>query len=230
VIPNGIDPVQFFKLDSNTVRLIQEQNLFDAEFLMVQPSRLHPRKNMELSINVTRALQDLGIHARLLITGAHDPHGPKSLKYFNRLKKLAYELSVEEDILIMAEYVFKNGERLPVDRITIRDLYLIADVLFLPSRIEGFGIPLLESGMIKLPIVCSNIPPFLEIAGNDVCLFSLNDPPVKIARMILDFTSHLKSRRMFRKVIRSYALENIYQDKISPFLDEVVNTARRKAV
>jgi glycosyltransferase involved in cell wall biosynthesis len=227
VIPNGIDPIQFFLLDTDTVRFIQEQRLFEAEFLMVQPSRLHKRKNMELSIRVTRSLHDLGLKARLLITGAHDPHEPKNLTYYHELKNLAARLGIEDDVLIMAEYAFKSGERLMVDPITIRDLYLISDILFLPSLQEGFGIPLLESGMIRLPIVCSNIPPFLEIGGKDVCFFDPAETPESIALKILEFVEKLEPHRMFRKVIRNYVWDNIYHEKLLPLLNAVIGPDRK---
>jgi glycosyltransferase involved in cell wall biosynthesis len=222
VIRNGIDPIQFFLLDTNTVRFIQEQRLFEAEFLMVQPSRLHKRKNMELSIRVTRSLHDLGLKARLLITGAHDPHEPKSFTYYHELENLAAGLGIEEDVLIMAEYIFNNGEEFSADHIAMRDLYLISDILFLPSLQEGFGIPLLESGMIKLPIVCSNIPPFLEIGGEDVCFVDPAATPESIARKILEFVEELEPHRMFRKVIRNYAWDNIYHEKLLPLLENVI--------
>ncbi|MBW2644750.1 MAG: glycosyltransferase family 4 protein [Deltaproteobacteria bacterium] len=226
VIPNGIDPIRFFRLNPNTVRFIQEQRIFESEFLMVQPSRLLPRKNIELSIRVTRALHDLGVKARLLITGAYDPHAPKSLEYYRKLKNLSRELGVENDVFIMAEYVFESGKSLSMDRSIIRDLYLISDILFMPSLQEGFGIPLLEAGMIKLPVVCSNIPPFMEIGGREVCTFDLNDPPEKIARKTLGFVGKLKPSRMFRNVIRNYAWDNIYHEKLMPLLTEVVGIHR----
>jgi len=138
------------------------------------------------------------------------------------LKNLAAKLGIEDDVLIMAEYAFKSGERLMVDTITIRDLYLISDILFLPSLQEGFGIPLLESGMIKLPIVCSNIPPFSEIGGEDVCFFDPADPPESIARKILEFVEKLQPQRMFRKVIRNYVWDNIYHEKLFPLLKAVI--------
>jgi len=80
VIPDGVDPLHLFSLGANTVKLITEERLFDADLLMVQPSRLHPRKNIELSIRVIRALQDKGIRARLLLTGAFDPHEQKTVE------------------------------------------------------------------------------------------------------------------------------------------------------
>lgn len=221
VIPNGIDPIRFFRLDSGTVRLIQEQRLFEAEFIMVQPSRLHPRKNIELSIQVTRALHDSGLQSRMLITGAHDHHNPETMSYHRKLKDLSRELGIEDDVLIVADYAFKSGEKLSADRIIMRDLYLIADMLFLPSFQEGFGIPLLESGMIRLPIVCSSIPPFLEIGGDDVCTFDYRDSPEDIAAGILDFVGSLKPHKMFRKVIRSYVWDTIYHKELLPLLSKV---------
>ncbi|MCD6352794.1 MAG: glycosyltransferase, partial [Proteobacteria bacterium] len=78
VVPNGVDPFRFFRLNISTIRVIQENDLFNADFILAQPCRLHPRKNIELSIKVTRALHDQGINARLLITGAYDPHEEKT--------------------------------------------------------------------------------------------------------------------------------------------------------
>ena len=223
VIPNGIDPVRFFKLDPLTVRLIREEDLFRAEFIMVQPSRLIPRKNIELSIKVTAELQKLGVKARLLITGAHDPHEPKSLRYFNKLRRIARTHNIEKDVIIITGHKLSSGEKLRSDRIIIRDLYLISDVLFLPSIQEGFGIPLLEAGMIKLPIVCSNIPPFKEIGGDDICMFDIDETPEEIAIKIRDFAQALKPHRMFRKVISNYAWDNIYHKYLLPLLNKIIN-------
>ncbi len=222
VIPNGIDPVRFFRLDPSTVRVIQEQNLFEAEFLMVQPCRLHPRKNIELSIRVLRALRDRGVDARLLLTGAYDPHEDGTVRYARRLGDLARELGVGRDILLLAEYRFASGERLGADRVTIRDLYLLADVLFLPSRQEGFGIPLLEAGMIKLPILCSDIEPFREIGGDHVWTFSLDDPPERIAGRLIEQVRALPPQRMFRHVIREYVWDNLYRRRLLPLLSGLV--------
>ena len=219
VIPNGIDPIDFFSLDDSTFKLIMEEDLFEAELILVQPSRLHPRKNIELSIEVIRALRDLGIHAKLLLTGAYDPHAERAVDYYKKLEDLARSLDVEKDIIIVAEYSFENGERLKADRIIMRDLYLISDLLFLPSWQEGFGIPLLEAGMIKLPIVCSDIAPFKTIAGDNVCYFAPDDPPGEIGRSLLDFLGQLKPQGMYRSVIRDYVWDNIYHHRLRPFLE-----------
>ncbi len=221
VIPNGIDPIQAFRLGKTTLRLIKENNLFTTDLLMIQPARLHPRKNIELSIEVLRAFHDKGIQAKLLLAGAYDPHKRKTLHYYKKINDLVESLQVQKHIIILSDYVFESGERMSADWAAIRDLYQISDLLFLPSKQEGFGIPLLEAGMLKLPIVCSDIEPFKSIAGKDAFYFSLKDHPKEIAENILEYLGQLVPHRMYRKIFRYYLWDNIYNDLLRPFLEKV---------
>lgn len=136
---------------------------------------------------VIKAFKDLGIKAKLLLTGAYDPHEKKASYYYQKLKALAQKLGVAKDIIIIAEHEFKTGQKLSPVRVTIRDLYFISDCLFLPSKQEGFGLPLLEAGMIKLPIACSDIPPFQSIAHENVFYFSLSEAPGQIAKRLWEY-------------------------------------------
>jgi glycosyltransferase involved in cell wall biosynthesis len=43
-----------------------------------------------------------------------------------------------------------------------------AKALVVPSRNEGFGLVLIEAAMLGLPVICSDIPPFLEVLGPDL--------------------------------------------------------------
>ena len=155
-----------------------------------------------------------------ILTGAYDPHERKAISYYRRLKYWVDNLGLSDNIAILAEYRFKDGTRLIPDRIFMRDLYLMADMLLMTSKDEGFGLPLLEAGMIKLPIACSQIPPFEEI-GEDVCFFRLTDPPMITAGRILEYLSRTNTHMMFRKTMREYTLENICISKLIPLLEEV---------
>ncbi len=221
MIPNGIDPIRFFRLDELSVRLILENDLFRSELLLVQPSRLHPRKNIETSIRVIRALQDKNVQARLLLTGAYDPHEEQTMIYYRKLTALARDLEIEKDIIVVAEARFRDGSRVTADRIKMRDLYLISDVLFLPSKQEGFGIPLLEAGMIKLPVVCSDIPPFRSIAFDQVCYFKPDDSADMIVEKLLEFLKRLPTFHMHRNVMRNYVWDNIYHRQILPLINKL---------
>ena len=93
----------------------------------------------------------------------------------------------------------------------------MADLLLMTSKDEGFGLPLLEAGMIKLPIACSEISPFKEV-GEDVCFFHLDDPPLSIAGRIMEYLGRINTHKMFRKVMRKYIMEVVCKQELLPFL------------
>ncbi|HIC84933.1 MAG TPA: glycosyltransferase [Desulfobacterales bacterium] len=227
VIPNGIDPVSFFYLDPRSVKLAQELALFQRDLVIVQPSRITPRKNLELSIHIVRGIKLLGMNVLFILTGAYDPHEPKAVSYYRRLRYWINELGLKKNIAILAEYRFKDKTRLVPDRIFIRDLYLMADLLLMTSKDEGFGLPLLEAGMIKLPIACSSIPPFKEI-GEEVCFFDPEAPPLVTAGRILEYLARTNTHKMFRKVMREYVLETVVENELLPYLVQVTGMNHAK--
>ena len=55
-------------------------------------------------------------------------------------------------------------------------LYREAQLFVFPSIYEGFGLPLLEAMASEIPIVCSRIAPFIEIAKDTVTYFDPRSP------------------------------------------------------
>jgi len=221
IIYDGIDPASFFYLDPKSIKLAEELDLFGRDLVVVQPSRVTPRKNLELSIHIVRGIKNLGYNILFILTGAYDPHEAKAVSYYRRLRYWIKELGMDDNIAILAEYRFKDRKKLIPDRIFIRDLYLMADLLLMTSKDEGFGLPLIEAGLIKLPIACSEIPPFLEV-GKDACFFSLDDHPLTIAGRIVEYLARSKSNKMFRRVMKKYVLDVVCRKEIMPFLREIV--------
>ena len=160
-----------------------------------------------------------------VLTGAYDPHEKKAVSYYRRLSYWIKELGLKNNIAVLAEYRFRDKEKIVPDRIFIRDLYLMADLLLMTSKDEGFGLPLLEAGLIKLPIACSEIPPFLEV-GTDVCFFGLDDPPLSIAGRIVEYLSRTNTHKMFRRVMKNYVLDIVYKQQFMPFLNGLANHAK----
>ncbi len=221
VITNGVDPIEFFRFSPLTVRVIKELKLFEADLLVLQPFRMVRRKNIELSIRVLRALKDRGVKAKFILTGKYDPHSFDSRKYHRELIALIKELDLSKDFIILTDIKLKGGQRVVPTREMMKDFYQLSDLLFLPSKQEGFGLPLLEGGMHKLPIVCSNISPFREIGREDVQYFELDDPPEKIAELILNYLNSFGPGRLFRRVFREFILDNIYFNKILPLFERL---------
>jgi glycosyltransferase involved in cell wall biosynthesis len=221
VITNGIDPAEFLDLDPVMDQLIREKQLFAADLLVIYPSRLHPRKNVELSIRVISKLRKRGIDARLLLTGSYDPHEDGTFEYLEKLKALSRKLEATDGVLFLAEHFFQSDGSLAVGKMVMRDLYHIADLLLFTSHQEGFGIPLLEAGLTRLPIVCTDIPSFREIGDGDVCYFPIDSPPGAVADLLLEFIEKLPLYRMFRHVTRNYLWENIYRERLLPLVNDV---------
>ena len=227
VINNGIDPATLLYLDQKSIRLAEELDLFNRDLVVVQPSRITPRKNLELSIHIIRGIKRLGYNILFVLTGAYDPHEGRAVSYYRRLRYWIKELGMQDNIAILAEYRFRDKKKLVPDRIFIRDLYLIADLLLMTSKDEGFGLPLIEAGMIKLPIACSDIPPFLEVGG-DACIFGIDDPPLSIAGRIMAYLARSDTHKMFRNVMRKYILEVVCRRDLMPFLHELISKSKEK--
>ncbi|HEX9332119.1 MAG TPA: glycosyltransferase family 4 protein [Anaerolineales bacterium] len=215
VIPNGVDIARFHKFEEQTLKYVKQLNLLDASPLLLLPVRITPRKNIEFALYVCENLKPHFPGIKLVVTGPLGPHNPANIKYFERLIALRKELGLDNIVYFLAEL---TAEYIP-DEI-ISDFYHLADVLFLPSREEGFGIPILEAGLAGLPIYCSDIPPLRNLGGSYATYFSPDADPKELSDII---ANHLSSNPVFRMrvaVRRQYTWEHIYEQNIAPILKE----------
>jgi glycosyltransferase involved in cell wall biosynthesis len=213
VIPNGIDIANFHKLEKQTRAYVKQLDLHSASPFLLLPVRITPRKNIELAIHVCANLLRHFPNLKLVITGPLGPHNPANVKYFEKLTALRGELDLVHCVCFLAEL---TGEYIP-DRV-IWDFYHLADALFLPSREEGFGIPVLEAGLANLPVFCSDIPPLRNLGGSYVTFFSPDDDPEKIANIIVSTLSSMALFQMRARVRAQYTWEGIYTRHIAPLL------------
>ncbi|MGE5250063.1 MAG: glycosyltransferase, partial [Bacteroidota bacterium] len=169
VVPNGIDAGVFLKLGTQARGLISALRLEEACPLFILPVRITPRKNIELALQVLAELRSRYPQAMLVVTGPLGPHNAANRDYFQKLVLLRHELALEGSAHFLAE---RSGDYLPDE--TIHDLYRVADALMLPSREEGFGIPVLEAGLAGIPAFCADIGPLHEVGGPFITYFSLD--------------------------------------------------------
>jgi glycosyltransferase involved in cell wall biosynthesis len=70
----------------------------------------------------------------------------------------------------------------------LNSLYRNALALVFPSQKEGFGIPVLEAQYHGCPVICTEIPPLKEVAGEG-CLFLKDSFPMNIQKAMVKIAS-----------------------------------------
>jgi glycosyltransferase involved in cell wall biosynthesis len=213
VIPNGVDVPYFHKMEHQTRDYIKQLNLLNAAPLLLLPVRITPRKNIELALRVCAHLLPHFTDTKLIVTGPLGPHNPANVSYFEKLDSLRRELQLEHAVHFLAEM---TEEYIPDS--VISDFYHLADMLFMPSQEEGFGIPILEAGLAGLPIFCSDIPPLRTLGGSNAAYFSPDADPAELANRIVNRLAFDPVFRMRTRVRREFSWEGIYTRSIAPLL------------
>jgi glycosyltransferase involved in cell wall biosynthesis len=213
VIPNGLDVGAFLGLGFEALALIDKFQLLDSDPLILLPARITPRKNIEMALRILASLRESHPAARLVVTGPTGPHNPANSGYLESLMELRRELKVEQEALFLATAYPK-----PVSDELLLDLYRLADGLLFPSREEGFGIPLLEAGLERIPVFCADIEPLREVGGRDVEYFPPDGDPRSVAKRLADALAADKSHGLRKRVLQQYAWNRIYEQHIAPLL------------
>lgn len=215
VISNGLDAGRFLKLEAQTLDYIRQFNLLGVSPLLLLPVRITPRKNIELAIRALAEVRGRYPKAMLVITGPPGPHNPSNAAYFKLLTDLRESLGLKENVIFLAEH---TTDYIPDE--VIADFYQLADALLLPSREEGFGIPVIEAGLAGMPVFCADIPPLRELGGPFATYFSPDDPPDRVGKLIVERLSGDLTFAQRQRVKNNYTWQQIYDEKIKPLLLE----------
>lgn len=215
VIPNGVDAARFYKLELQTQTLLEQTHLLDAAPILLLPVRVTPRKNIELALHTLVELRKKFPQAALVVTGPLGPHNGNNIKYFEVLTNLRRQLGLEGSVHFLAEL---NDGFLPDE--VVADFFRVADVLFFPSREEGFGIPLIEAAFSHIPAFCADISSLRELGLNDATFFSPDEDPVKIAELFVEYFQSSMAARLAIRARAAFRWEAIYRQHIAPLLSK----------
>jgi glycosyltransferase involved in cell wall biosynthesis len=218
VVPNGIDVAEFLKLEDRTVRFLDRLDLLQAAPILLLPVRITPRKNLELALRTLACLRETFPAAAAIVTGPIGAHNPANAEYFRTLLEMRDRLNLNPAARFLAE-IYK--ENLP-DTV-ISDFYRLADALFLPSREEGFGIPLIEAALSHRPVFCADLPALRELGGESVVYFSPDDEPAHVASLVVRRLRDDPVFRLAAVVRRDFNWDRIYREIIGPLLESVLS-------
>jgi len=213
VVPNGVDPVAFWGLGPGAVALVARAGLGGADPLVLVPVRITRRKRLELALEAAACLRASHPGLRVVVSGPLGPHSADNIAYAHDLRVLRARLGLDGVVSFLHELAGPGGEH-PVDDRTIADLYRMADLVLLPSESEGFGLPVLEAGLSRAPLVCADIPVLREVAAGGTWTFPAGSGGETVAAVV---ARALRTRpaRLFRRTLRTYGwpavLERIEQ-------------------
>ena len=154
VVPNVFDfsPERPRKHPAVRRRLRRELGMGERGLLVVQPTRVVPRKGIELAIELVGRLGDPD--AVLLITS---PAGDEGLDYLVELERRANDLGVR--LAYAADRFAPDHEGKPIRPAhSLHDAYLAADLITYPSLYEGFGNALIEAIFYGVPVLVNRYP------------------------------------------------------------------------
>jgi len=135
----------------------EEIGLEKDDIFILQPTRVVPRKGIELAIKLVGLLDNP--RCKLVISHAA---GDEGFEYQHMLEELAHEEGVQ--LMFISERVSEVRQLTKDGRktYTLWDLYPHADLVTYPSIYEGFGNALLEAFYFRVPVVVNRYSIFIQ--------------------------------------------------------------------
>lgn len=154
VILNGIDEKIYIRRSDEKIKQLREElKLHDKDRVIVLLSRLDPEKGHLKAIDALNECQNKK-NIKMIFTGESTVPGYKE-KLLDRIAHFGME-----DNVMFVGYVN------PVDILSIADLSI------LPSDIEGFPYSVIESFLLKVPVIRTNTGGYYDV--RDYCLLMNN--------------------------------------------------------
>jgi glycosyltransferase involved in cell wall biosynthesis len=188
IIPNVMDfgtppdqRVDFSRDFRQTLKIAED------DIMILQPTRVVPRKGIETTIELARRLDPE--KAKVVISHASGDEGDE---YADRLREFAALLGVE---LIFASGLVGGSAHYETKQnrkaFTIHDAYRAADLVAYPSDYEGFGNAFLEAIYYKRPVICNRYLIYrtdIEPCGFRTIVFDgyLTDDTMRRVRQVLE--------------------------------------------
>ena len=164
-------------------------------------STLHPHKNID---RLVRAYAREKRDYKLILAGMRGFHG-------DVIDRLIDELGVRDRVTLTGW----------ISLAQLCDLYDRALACVYPSTFEGFGMPALEAMAAGVPLLCSDIPPLREVAGDTALYFDpLNEDALAqgLTRIVSDERLRTKLTAAGRERARTLTWERTARETLAVLL------------
>jgi len=171
---------------SSTLR--RELGIEEEEILLLQPTRIVPRKRIERAIELARLAQRMDRKCCLLITHSSGDEGDAYRRYLAEYAKL-----MEVKVLFAADRFNHQRGLTTAGRpiYSLADAYYNADLVTYPSTLEGFGNAFLEAIYYRKPLLMSRYETFkidIQPKGFQVIAFDdfIDEGTVKAVQNLME--------------------------------------------
>jgi len=212
--------------DGYTNDLRQALGLAEGEALLLQPTRIVPRKRIEQAIELTRRIP---LPAKLVIT---HKAGDEGLEYERYLQDYANMLGVKV-VFASDRFARERGKTSSGQKIySLQDAYSLADLVTYPSRIEGFGNAFLETIYFCRPILMNRYEIFktdIQPKGFEIIHFDdfIDTSCIRAVQRILTDPLHVQeiTTRNYELGKRYYSFRFL-ETQLESLLHESVGSSR----
>jgi glycosyltransferase involved in cell wall biosynthesis len=176
-----------------------------------------PHKNIDIAVKVVSELKKTYPNPKLIIT-ARGFHHNKDPEYLWKIDSMIHEQELDKNIMIIQDELTSGTN----DLLVLKDFYKLCDAVFYFSSYENFGLPILEAGLSKNVIICSDLQVFKEISPQNIFSTNISRPPYEIAAFVNEVLESQKSNNLFRTVKSKYSLEAVFDSQILPFISQIM--------
>jgi glycosyltransferase involved in cell wall biosynthesis len=148
----AVDQDQFFPIGSEDIEDIRTKYELPEHYILYAAALL-PHKNHERLLQAFKEIHENMAGMTLVLTGAWETGYDKTMRMIS-------SSGLQNKVIMLGWLPFGD----------IPAIYRGAQLFVYPTLHEGFGLPILEAMASGVPVVCSEIEPLIEVAG-DAALF-----------------------------------------------------------
>lgn len=144
---HGVDHRTFKPLQPHERRRVRQRLGWDGQFVVMYVARNAERKAHDVLIQALSHLDTMGVRdvTLYLHCKAFDDFELRG----KNLAEIAHWYGVSDRVIFPDQSDSARGE----DRVTLAEKYAAADLYVSPSKVEGFGLPLIEAMACGLPVM-----------------------------------------------------------------------------
>lgn len=184
------------KTKNEIIDIVKDTNYF----LYIGSSRGH--KNL---YNLFVAFEKAAVDWKLVVVGRMD-------RLSENEKSFVEKLNQDKERIIFTGWI---------DDPLMYTILANASAFCFPSKSEGFGIPILEAYYFSVPLLCSDIAVFQEVAGNACIKFNPFDVD-NIAKVLKDFTHISEQERILLLQRQKEQLQKYSWEKAAKLIYEIL--------